>query len=66
MKDVPAIVRRGGVPAIAAGWLAMGWWPLPQLFPRLMGHPLDMRTALVTVLAIGSALWYVASHKGDR
>ena len=63
MKNVPAVVRRGGIPAIAAGWLALGWWPLPQLLPRLFGHPLDMRTAVVTFLSIGALVWYIATHK---
>jgi hypothetical protein len=64
MKNLPAIVRRGGVPALAAGWLALGWWPVPQVFPALARHPLDLRTAVVTVLALAAGLWYVLTHKG--
>jgi hypothetical protein len=66
VRNLPAVIRRGGVPAIVAGWLALGWWPLPQLLPRLFGHALDLRTAVVTVLAIGAGLWYIGTHKGKE
>ena len=65
MKDVPALVRRGGIPAIAAGWLALGWWPLPQLLPRFVAQPLDLRTGVIVVLGAVALTWFVATHKGD-
>lgn len=64
MKNLSVIVRRGGVPALAAGWLALGLWPLPQLAPRLVGHPLDLRTAIVTSLVWVTGIWWLMTMHG--
>lgn len=66
MKNLPAVVRRGGVPALLAGWTALGWWPLPQLVPQLVRQPLNLRTAIVTSLVWIAGLWFALTVKGER
>lgn len=66
MKNLPAVIRRGGVPALLAGWTALGWWPLPQLLPRLFGQPLNLRTAIVVSLVWVAGLWFALTVKGER
>jgi len=62
MKNVPALVRRSAL--AGAGWLALGWWPLPQLFHGLLpfvARPLDPRTAIVTVLGIVAGIGFLVA-----